>query len=144
MAAVRPHLELGGWQKNGLQSGLSMAGRAVRLGEALVTLTCPPGTTGTDGVARFRELARRFQAELAEMNQDFDLGFDARDVRPIIQGQILHALHALEASRDELQREAFGVVDPEMKEYLRPRMASLILLAKELHKALGAIPPAEV
>lgn len=138
------HLELGGWQKNGLQSGLSMSGRAVRLAEALVALACPPGAGETDGVRRFRELAGRFQAELGQMSEEFDLGFDARDVRPVIQGQILHALHALEASRDELQRDAFGVVDPAMKEYLRPRMASLILLAKELHKALGATPPAEV
>jgi hypothetical protein len=121
-----------------------MSGRAVRLAEALAALACPPDAGETEGVRRFRELARRFHAQLAEMSEDFGLGFDARDVRPIVQGQILHALNALEASRDELQRDAFGVVDPETKEYLRPRMASLILLVKDLNKALGAIPPAEV
>lgn len=146
IVAIAPEhkLDLGGWHKNGLQSGLSMSGRAVRLAEALAALACPPGAGETDGVRRFREIARRFQAELAEVSEDFGLGFDARDVRPIVQGQVLHAVHALEASRDEVQRDAFGALDEETKEYLRPRMASLILLAKDLYKALGAIPPAEV
>jgi hypothetical protein len=138
------HLDLGGWQKNGLQSGLTMSGRAIRLAEALVALACPPGGGETEGVRRWRELAHRFQAELAEMNDDFGLGFDARDVRPIVQTQLLHALHALEASRDEVLRDAFGAVEEDMKDYLRPRLASLILLAKDLLKTSGHIPPAEV
>lgn len=144
--AITPdrRLDLDGWQKNGLQSGLSMSGRAVRLAEALAALACPPGADETDGVRRFRALARQFQGELAEVSEQFGLGFDAREVRPIIQGQVLHALNALEASRDEIQRDSFGVVDAETKEYLRPRMAALILLAKKLYKTLGAIPPAEV
>ena len=144
MATTEHHLDAGSWQRNGLRIGLTMGGRAVRLAEALVALACPPGAGETDGVRRFRELAVRFQAELGQMAAEFDLGFDARDVRPIAQGQVLHALDALQATREEVQADPFGAFDPETKERLRAPMASLILLAKDLHKALGAVPPAEV
>jgi hypothetical protein len=144
VATTEHHLDAGSWQRNGLRIGLTMSGRAVRLAEALVALACPPGAGETDGVRRFRALALRFQAELGGVSEELGLGFDARDVRPIAQGQILHALDALQASREEMQADAAGAIAPETREYLRPRMAGLILLAKELHKALAAVPPAEV
>jgi hypothetical protein len=136
-------MQLDAAHRTGLRSSLSLAERAIWRLEALLALAWPPAGPAPAAATRMRALAARFHAEIAVVRAARGLTHAARDIRPLRCDEIFRARDALEVSRPE-ELGGFGALDPATADALRPRIASLLILVRDLESAAGALPASKI
>jgi len=134
-------------QKLDLQVSVTAADRAMRLLEALLFVAEMDGLSASEGpdaaAAKLLALSRHFRKELAQLADDLGLVREGRDLRSLLMGQIERAQDCFDWGLiDGLG--GYGGLDPEAEAYLRPRVAELIMVIKEMAQVAGRVRPRSI
>lgn len=134
-------------QKRDLQISLTIADRAMRLLEALLAIAEAEGapTPGRPDEAadRLLALSREFREAVTRLVDDLGLVREDRDFRPLLVGQIQRARDSVDGNL-VTGLAGYGPLDPEAEAYLRPRVAELLLLTREMLRVVGGVRPRSV
>jgi len=134
-------------QKRDLQISLTISDRAMRLLEALLVVAQAEGSPvagGADEAAdRLLALSREFRKAVAAVVDDLGLVREDRDLRPLLVGQIQRARDSVDGSL-VTGLAGYGPLDPEAEAYLRPRVAELLILTREMLRLAGGVRPRAV
>ncbi len=143
----RAAMHLNHGQKQDLQISLTIADRAMRLLEALLVIAeaegAPAPEKPDESAERLRALSREFREAVAGLVDDLGLVREDRDFRPLLVGQIQRARDCVDGSLVS-GLAGYGPLDPEAEAYLRPRVAELLLLTREMLRVVGGVRPRSV
>ncbi len=132
---------LGRYHQIDLQSGLSVAVRAVQVARALLAVgwrdqaeAVPPA------VAEFQAAATRFIAQAERLAAQCGVELERRDLRPLVVGQLVRARDSLEETCQEIVM-GHGRLPPSTAAFLQRALADLLVDLWSLERIARRLPP---